>query len=223
MLCRLFLTGALMIALAAVSVAQNSNSSVTRPRQSQPPAPPAKAQGNANTQPQDESGQSSRTRRGANNSAGAADPTSKGVLATFNALLDGIRRADVEAVTSAYWNSPQLVLFNYNGTVTRGWEQLRKNRESSYPNIKDVKLDVRDVRVQMMGREGALVTCVWTQSQTYKGTPETAAGRMTLLFRRIAGAWKIIHLHTSPDAPDPSRVPASEQPTPTTAPTRPGQ
>ena len=223
MLCKLFLSVAMMLALAAISLGQNSNSSTTRPRQSQPPAPPAQTPGNANTQKPDEGGQSSRTRRGAQDSAGATDPTSKGVLATFNALIDGIRKADVEAVTSAYWNSPQLVLFNFNGTVTRGWEQLRKNRESSYPNIKDVKLDVRDVRVQMLGREGALVTCVWTQSQTYKGTPETASGRMSLVFRRISGAWKIIHLHTSPDAPDPSRVPASEQPTPTSTPTRPGQ
>ena len=220
MLYRLLLTVAFTLSLAAVSFGQNSNSAPTRPRQSQP-APPPPAQGNANTQGGDEGAQTSRTRRGAKDSAGATDPTSKGVLAAFNALLDGIRKADVDAVTSVYWNSPQLVLFNYNGTVTRGWEQLRKNRESSYPNIKDVKLDVRDVRVQMLGREGALVTCLWTQSQTYKGTPETASGRMSLVFRRIGGTWKIIHLHTSPDAPDPSRVPASEQPTPAT--TRPSQ
>ena len=74
----------------------------------------------------------------------------------------------------------------------------------------------------MLGRDGALVTCLWTQSQTYRGTPETASGRMTLVFRRMGtGAWKAIHLHTSPDAPDPARLMPSEQttePTTTTTP-----
>ena len=104
-----------------------------------------------------------------------------------------------------YWNSPRLILFNNNGTVTKGWEQMRKNRESSYPDIKDVKLDVRDVSVTMLGRDGAVVTCLWTQSQTYKGIPETATGRMTLVFKRVGTEWKAIHLHTSPDKPDPTR------------------
>lgn len=140
-----------------------------------------------------------------------AEPTARGVLAAFESLLDGIRRADVTAVTDAYWNSPQLILFNYNGTITKGWTQLKENRASSYPNLKEVKLDVRDLRVQMIGRDGALVTCLWTQSQVYKGTPETASGRMTIIFRYIGNGWKAIHLHTSPDAPEPSRLPASER------------
>jgi hypothetical protein len=146
------------------------------------------------------------------------EPSAKDVLATFHTLLDGIRNANVNVVTGVYWNSPQLVLFNNNGTVTKGWEQMRKNRESSYPNLKDVKLDVRDERVQMLGRDGAVVTCLWTQSQNYKDTPETATGRMTIVFRRIGTAWKAVHLHTSPDAPDPSRVLPSEQTTPTPTP-----
>lgn len=156
----------------------------------------------------------------------APPPTDpQAVLAAFDKLVDGIQNANVNEVMSVYWNNPQLSLFNYNGTVTKGWDQVRKNRESSYPQIKDVKLVVRDKSVYMMGRDGALVTCQWTQSQNYKGTPETATGRMTLVFKRFAQGWKAIHLHSSPDSPDPSRIPASEQqqpaasPTPATSPT----
>ena len=146
------------------------------------------------------------------------------VRAAFNKLLDGIRQANVKAVTDVYWNSPQLNLFNYNGSVTKGWEQMRKNRESSYPEIKDVKLEVRDVNVTMLGLNAALVTCVWTQSQNYKGNPETASGRMTLVFRKVGTAWKAIHLHSSPDQPNPAVIPPSEQlpaasPSPTPSPT----
>jgi len=147
-----------------------------------------------------------------------APTDSDNVLSAFNKLLAGIRKADLKSVTDVYWNSPRLNLFNYNGTVTKGWEQMRKNRETSYPEIKDVKLDVRDVNVTMLGRDGALVTCLWTQSQTYKGTPETAAGRMTLVFRRVGTAWKAIHLHSSPDQPNPAVIPPSEQTAPSPAP-----
>jgi SnoaL-like domain len=145
-------------------------------------------------------------------------PEADTVTAAFERLINGIRKADVKLVTGIYLNSPSLVLFNNNGTVTRGWEQMRKNRESSYPDVKDVKLDVHDLAVTMLGRDGAVVTCLWTQSQTFKDVPETATGRMTLVFKRVGTEWKAVHLHTSPDRPDPSRVLPSEQtstPTPT--------
>jgi ketosteroid isomerase-like protein len=142
------------------------------------------------------------------------------VLSAFDTLIKGIQKSNVNVVTGVYWNSPRLILFNNNGTVTKGWEQMRKNRESSYPDLKDVKLDVRDLSVMMLGRDGAVVTALWTQSQTYKETPETATGRMTLVFKRIGKDWKAVHLHTSPDRPDPSRVLPSEQnPSPTPSPT----
>jgi ketosteroid isomerase-like protein len=96
---------------------------------------------------------------------------------------------------------------------------MRKNRESSYPEIKDVDLKVRDVNVTMIGRDGALVTCLWTQSQEYKGAPETASGRMTLVFRKVGTAWKAIHLHSSPDQPNPAVLPPSERPSPSPSPT----
>jgi len=212
----------LICALSAYGFAQNSNSSTaTRKRTSTTPAKTTKA----TTGGVEESGAQqpeetpARTPAARSKTAGSKTaPTAKDVLATFNALLEGIRHADVSAVTGVYWNSPQLVLFNNNGSVTRGWEQMRINRESSYPNMKDVKLDVRDVRVQMLGRDGAVITCLWTQTQTYKGTSETATGRMSLVFRRIGTTWKAVHLHTSPDSPDQSRVLPSEQATPTPTP-----
>ena len=133
------------------------------------------------------------------------------VLAAFDKIIDGIRKADVDLYMSGYWNSPTLILFNNNGTVTRGWDQLKRNRESSFPQSKDVKLEIRDRHVTMLGRDGAVVSCLWTQSQTFNGQPDSGSGRMTLVFKRVGNEWKAVHLHTSPDKPDPSRVPASEQ------------
>ncbi|HEV2704700.1 MAG TPA: nuclear transport factor 2 family protein [Pyrinomonadaceae bacterium] len=156
-----------------------------------------------------------RGRRSTTTSTAASAAAQKAVRDAFDTLIDGIRRADVETVMSVYWNSPQLLLFNNNGTVTRGWEQVRSNRASSYPNLKDVQLDVRDVRVSMLGADAAIVTCLWSQSQTAGGTTDSATGRLTLVFQNIGGAWKAVHTHTSPDRPDPSRLLPSER-TPST-------
>ena len=204
----------LALTVSALAVAQNTNSSTTQPTRSrtsntnksaaspqQPtdtekPAAKAKPPGPSSNKP---------------TMTPPEVPGSAAVVAAFDALLDGIRHADVKAVTDIYWNSPRLVLFNNNGTLTRGWDQMRKNRESSYPELKDVKLDVRDVSVIMLGRDGAVVTCLWTQTQTYKGAPETASGRMTLVFKRLGTSWKAIHLHTSTDKPNPASILPSEQ------------
>ena len=143
----------------------------------------------------------------------AVGPTA-GVLAAFDRIIEGVRRANVDMATNGYWNSPALILFNYNGTVTRGWDQMHSNREASYPEMKDVKLEIRDKHVVMLGRDGAVVTCLWTQSQSFRGQPDSASGRMTLVFKRVGTDWKAVHLHTSPDNPDATRIPASEKPTP---------
>lgn len=224
------LVGAVMVfAFASSALAQNSNSSTTvRPRTTAPAS-------NANTNKAADSSKANGTQKtGDAQQPATAQPTprkietkpkvaeapgSQSVTAAFNALINGIRHADVKAVTGVYLNSPRLILFNNNGTVTRGWEQLRRNREGSYREMKDVKLDVRDLSITMLGRDGAVVSCLWTQSQTFKGAPETATGRMTLVFKRVGKDWKAIHLHTSPDRPDPSRVLPSEQaPTGTSSP-----
>jgi ketosteroid isomerase-like protein len=217
--------GAVVVFTAASSVAlaQNTNSSQTvRPRTTTTTSNSNKAADSQKStdlqQPKTTSPTARHTETKPRVTTTAETPGSQSVIAAFNSLINGIRRADAKGVTNVYLNSPRLILFNSNGTVTRGWDQLRRNRESSYRDTKDVKLDVRDLSITMLGRDGAVVSCLWTQSQTYRGTPETATGRMTLVFKRVGKDWKAIHLHTSPDRPDPSRVLPSEQ-VPTNTPT----
>ena len=218
MLKRLFIILSLTLALATLGVAQAQDTTTTPPtRQRTVVAKPSATPRAATKSSQAGETQTPATKpqtSGIRTSAQVGTPS--GVLAAFNALLEGIRHANVDAVANAYWNSPRLILFNNNGSMTRGWEQMRENRASSYPEMKDVKLDVRDLRVLMLGRDGALITCLWTQSQTFRGAPETATGRMTIVFRRRGKDWRAVHLHTSPDAPTPGRVMPSEQtPSPT--------
>jgi ketosteroid isomerase-like protein len=231
---KLFIAAALVLSYTVAAAAQNTNSSTPpagRPSARRPaplPTPsPTPAGGAQKVMPgtveaEDALDQpATRTRRAgggaAQTTAAAASPAERAVRATFETLLNGIRKSDVEMVMSVYWNSPQLVIFNNNGTVTRTWEQVRSNRASSYPDAKNVQLEVRDVRVSMLGAGGAVVSCLWTQSQEFRGTPESATGRLTVIFRLINNGWKIVHTHSSPSAPDPSRLLPSEQTVPPAA------
>lgn len=197
-----------MLASTILAPAQNTNSSTTQPARTRTVAKPSPTPKTATKATDTEA--SPATQKAKSTGTGQVAP-STGVLAAFDKIIDGVKRANVDMATGGYWKSPALVLFNYNGTVTKGWDQMRENRETSYPDMKDVKLDVRDKHVIMLGRDGAVVTCLWTQTMSFKGAPDSASGRMTLVFKRVGSEWKAVHLHTSPDKPDATRVPASEQ------------
>jgi len=213
---------ALALAPAASGQNTNTNSGAAQPaqrgRQTQAPraggaspAAPAAQEAPAATPERPAAGRTAAQRRAGAAGAAADAAQRRAIEDAFNALIDGIRRADADAVMGVYWNSPRLLIYNNNGTVTRTWEQSRANRESLYARVKDVKLDVRDVNVELLGRDGAVVAALWDQSQTTDGQPERATGRMTIVFRRAGTAWKVVHAHTSPDRPDPSRLMPSER------------
>jgi ketosteroid isomerase-like protein len=133
-----------------------------------------------------------------------ADPK-KEVQAVFDRLVEGIKQADAAKVMSTYEKSDRILFFNNNGTATMGWDTMKANREASYKKVSNVSLDTTGVRIEMLGKDAAYLTCKWKQSQEFNGKLENASGRMTLVFRIVGKDWKIVHLHTSPDNPDATR------------------
>src|ERR1041384_1848991 len=212
MLKKSFIVGLFMLASVVGVCAQNANTPVRRPVTTQKQTTTTTT--TTTTPAPTPTPNTTRTRRATSPTRAAASAAEQDVRATFDALLRAVEKTDVEAVMNFYWNSPQLLIFNNNGTVTRGWTQMHSNLASLYPDLRNVKIEARDVKVQGLGTDAAVLTCLWTQSEELRGTQDTASGRMTLIFRRIGGAWKITHRHTSPDAPDPSRLPASERSAP---------
>ena len=133
------------------------------------------------------------------------DP-SKAVGEAFDRLIEGIKQVDVDKVMSVYDKNDRILFFNYSGSATIGWENMRANRESLYAKIKDVTLDVTGRRVELLSKTSAYVTCKWKQSQVYDEKLESSTGRMTLIFKLVGKDWKVVHLHTSPDTPPATRV-----------------
>lgn len=148
--------------------------------------------------------------------AAKPDPT-KDVRAAFDRLIEGIEQVDADKVMSVYDNSDRILFFNNNGSATIGWSNMKSNRDSLYAKTENVNVDVTGVRIEMLGPNAAYLTCKWKQAQEFEGKPESASGRMTLVFRKIGKEWKVIHAHTSPDNPPATRpvLPSEriEQPT----------
>lgn len=128
-----------------------------------------------------------------------------GVQAAFDRLVEGIKQVDAGKVMSVYEKSDRILFFNNNGSATIGWENMKNNRESLYAKTKNVTLDITGLRVEMLGNNAAYVSCKWKQTQEFDGKLENASGRMSLVFRLIGKDWKIVHAHTSPDNPGPTR------------------
>ena len=91
---------------------------------------------------------------------------------------------------------------------------MKDLRTESYAKAKNVTLDLTGLRIEMLGPAAAYATCKWKQSQETDGKLETSSGRMTLVFQKIGKDWKVVHLHTSPDAPAANRpvLPSERQP-----------
>ena len=132
------------------------------------------------------------------------DPA-KGVREAFERLVEGIRQVDGEKVMASYEKSDRLLIFNNNGSATIGWDNVKANIDASYPKIKNVTLDITGLRVEMLSKTAAYVSCKWKQSQEFEGVLESSAGRMTLIYKLIGKDWKVSHRHTSPELPAANR------------------
>lgn len=215
------------LAIAVCALGVNIHAQTTRPSRATTATTPTTTTQSTTTTTTLEPASPSRTRRtqtttttttAAKSVVAKPNPATASVRAAFDKILDGIRASDISEVMTVYADSPQLIVFNNNGTVTRGANNYRSTREQIYARATDVRLDVRDVNVTMLGRDGAIVSCLWTQEQTVNGSNEAATGRMTIAFERVGTTWKAVHTHTSPDAPDPSRLLPSDRVTTTSSP-----
>jgi ketosteroid isomerase-like protein len=144
---------------------------------------------------------------------GKPDPT-KGVHEAFDRLIEGIKQVDADKVMSLYAKSNDLLIFNNNGTATKGWDNVNDSTKQVYAKLSNVTIDITGLNIRMLGTTGAYVTCKWKQSQENDGKLESSSGRMTLVYQLTGKEWKIVHRHTSPDKPDATRpvFPSERQP-----------
>ena len=129
----------------------------------------------------------------------AAEPPASEAKAAVRAVLDAQveawNRGDLEAFMAGYWRSPELV-FCSGATVTKGWqatlERYRKRYQAEGREMGRLGFDA--VEVLPMGPDAAAARGAWRLHMSDGKQPN---GLFTLLLRRLDGAWRIVHDHTS--------------------------
>ncbi|MFH1108385.1 MAG: DUF4440 domain-containing protein [Planctomycetota bacterium] len=103
---------------------------------------------------------------------------------------------DIDAFMVPYWHSPNLT-FSSGGHVTRGWQATLERYRQRYLTREAMGcLTFNDLEVSEVGPGVALVLGRWRLERT-----EPIGGAFSLVLRKDAGKWVIVHDHTSVDAP----------------------
>ncbi len=106
-------------------------------------------------------------------------------------------RGDVEGFMDAYDRSPELT-FSSGGRVTRGWQSTLDGYHKRYPTREAMgRLTFSDIEITDLGDAAALVLGRW-----HLDRGEPVGGVFSLVLRRRADRWVIIHDHTSRTVPD---------------------
>jgi ketosteroid isomerase-like protein len=118
------------------------------------------------------------------------------------AQQDAWNRGDLGAFMASYWNSDNLT-FCSGAEMTRGWQATfdRYKRRYQGEGKEMGTLSFSEIEVLTADDDGAAARGKF-HLEFRDG--KTSSGRFTLVLRRIDGVWKIIHDHTSADAPSSS-------------------
>ncbi len=117
-------------------------------------------------------------------------------VAALNRLVTG----DPEPYKALYCHGPDVTVFGGFGAYEHGWDQVGPNVDFAASRFRGG----RQLRIEplAMGQSGDLAYTVWIERGEVRvvGRDDYAplAVRVTHIFRREGGAWKIIHRHGDP-------------------------
>jgi ketosteroid isomerase-like protein len=116
----------------------------------------------------------------------------------LDASAAGWNAGDLGAFMDAYLESPTTTYWGRQGLV-RGYVAIRHHYAPRFaPGAERDSLRFDQIEARRLGAEYALATSRWV---LFRGDSVTATGPFSLVLERVAGAWKIIHDHSSTFAP----------------------
>ena len=109
------------------------------------------------------------------------------------AQQDAWNRGDIDAFMNGYARSPSPTFISED-EVQRGWDTVRERYQKKYSDrTKMGTLTFSEVEVNPLSADSAVVLGLW-RLQRANDQPH---GRFTLVFKRLAGGWRIVLDHTS--------------------------
>lgn len=125
------------------------------------------------------------------------------VRAVLAAQMDAWNRGDLEGFLDGYARVPELV-FTSGARIRRGWQETNDSFRSRYGEAKETmgRLTFEVLGVQPVGGDGAVVLGRWGLDG-----PNAGGGVFSVVLERRSEGWKVIHDHTSSEAPTAPAVP----------------
>ena len=115
------------------------------------------------------------------------------VRAVLDAQILAWNRGDIEGFMDGYARSDEIV-FVSGDTVTLGWQTVLDRYKKNYDSREKMgRLAFTELETKLLNSDTAVVIGRW-QLTRERDAPQ---GRFTLIFRRAAPGWRIIHDHTS--------------------------
>jgi ketosteroid isomerase-like protein len=115
------------------------------------------------------------------------------IRAVLRAQQDAWNRGDVDGFMNGYMRS-RSTIFVSEDSVRRGWETVRDRYKKKYPDrAKMGMLTFSKIEITPLGLDAAVVLGSWH----LKRAQDQPHGRFTLIFRKTAEGWRIVHDHTS--------------------------
>jgi len=114
--------------------------------------------------------------------------------AVLTAQAAAWNKGDLDGFMAGYWDSDELTFYSA-GTVTKGKKNISERYAKRYKaEGKEMgKLAFTDLDVQVLNADTALVRGRW-KLELSKEKPD---GLFTLILKKTAAGWKIVHDHTS--------------------------
>lgn len=103
-------------------------------------------------------------------------------------------RGDLEGFMAGYWQSPELTLSSGRESF-RGWQSTLDRYRRIYQNDGRHmgRLTLSELEIEALGPDSAFVRGRWQML----ADEEILTGLFTLICRRLADGWRIVHDHTS--------------------------
>ncbi len=116
------------------------------------------------------------------------------VRAVLDAQVAAWNRGDIEEFMKGYERADGIV-FVSGDSVTRGWQTVFERYKKNYDSREKMgTLAFSELEIKPLSPFYTTVVGRW---QLTRAGGETPHGRFTLIFRRTAEGWRIVHDHTS--------------------------
>jgi len=115
------------------------------------------------------------------------------IRAVIQAQQEAWNRGDIDGFMNGYARSKSTI-FVSEDTVTRGWQTVRDRYKKKYPDrAKMGTLKFSNLEITPLGADSAVALGRWK----LKRAKDQPHGRFSLIFRKTADGWRIVHDHTS--------------------------